>query len=104
MNGMLLAWFTTFLIGLGVVLMVIIVAVLLPRTVRMLTAGLYCPWRGRNVTVRYLTCDGKNPTHIVSCTAFADPMIVTCGAPCIRGEHPTVGAPAERPAAELLSD
>jgi hypothetical protein len=95
MNGMLFAWFTTFLIGLGVVLMLVVVAVLLPRTVRMLSARFYCPWRSRNVTVRYLTCDGKNPSHIVSCTAFADPMVIACGAPCVGADGPLAAATRE---------
>jgi hypothetical protein len=42
-----------------------------------------CPWRGRNVMVRYLTCDGRKAISVMSCTAFADPSVVTCGMPCL---------------------
>ncbi len=104
MDGLLLGWFTAFLIALGVVLMLVIAVVLLPRAVRMRTASFFCPWRHRTVTVRYVTCDGSHPVTVVSCTAFADPTIVTCGAPCICDDGRHTGLPAERPAAELLAD
>jgi len=104
MDGLLLGWFTAFLIALGVVLMLVIAVVLLPRAVRMRTASFVCPWRRRTVTVRYVTCDGSHPVTVVSCTAFADPTIVTCGAPCICDDGRHTGLPAERPAAELLAD
>ena len=87
MSGMQLAWFTTFLIGLGVVLMLVIVVALVPRTVRMLTARFHCPWRERNVTVRCLSLDGETPSQVISCTAFADPTTVACGAPCVGSEE-----------------
>lgn len=86
MNGMLLGWFTTFLVGLAVVLMLVIAVVLLPRAMRIRTERFYCPWRSRNVTVRYVTQDGEHPVAVVSCTAFADPMIVVCGAPCVSAD------------------
>jgi hypothetical protein len=83
MNGPLLGWFTAFLIGLSVVLMLIIAVVLLPRALRIRLARFHCPWKRRDVTVRYVTYDGEHSVAVVSCTAFADPSIVTCGAPCI---------------------
>ena len=104
MDGLLLGWFTTFLVALGVVLMLVIAVVLLPRAVRMRTASFVCPWRRRTVTVRYVTCDGTHPVTMVSCTAFADPTIVTCGAPCICGEGRPTEAGAGREVAELLAD
>lgn len=104
MDGLLLGWFTTFLVALSVVLMLVIAVVLLPRAVRMRTASFFCPWRRRVVTLRYATCDGSHPVTVVSCTAFADPTIVTCGAPCICGHRGEVGAPEEPAAAELLAD
>jgi hypothetical protein len=84
MNGPWLGWFTAFLIGLSVVLMLVIAVVLLPRTLRIRIARFRCPWKGRDVTVRYVTYDGEHPVAVASCTAFADPGVVTCGAPCIR--------------------
>jgi hypothetical protein len=83
MNGLLLGWFTAFLIGLSVVLMLIIAVVLLPRAMGIRMARFYCPWKRRDVTMRYVTHDGEHPVSVVSCTAFADPSVVTCGAPCI---------------------
>jgi hypothetical protein len=98
MSDVPLGWFTTFLVGFGLVLMVIIVAVLLPRTMRIRVERFYCPWRHRDVTVRYITADGEHPLAVVSCTALADPMIITCGAHCIGGEgkvYAAGGRPAE---------
>lgn len=103
MNGMLLGWFTTFLVGLAVVLMLVIAVVLLPRAMRIRTERFYCPWRSRNVTVRYVTQDG-DPVAVVSCTAFADPMIVVCGAPCVSADDQSRVMAGERPAGDLLHD
>ncbi len=83
MNGILLGWFTTLAVGLVVVLMLVIAVVLIPRAMRTRTARFYCPWQRRDVTVRFVTYDGERPAGVISCTAFADPMIVTCGAPCV---------------------
>lgn len=90
-----LVLFTSFLIVLAVLLMVIIAAVLLPRTMRTLKATFYCPWTRRNVTVRYVTYDGRHAVGVVSCTAFADPTIITCGAPCVAADgRPALGTKA----------
>ncbi len=78
--------FTTFLIVLAAVLMVVIAAVLLPRAMRTLKATFYCPWKRRRVTVRFVSYDGRRPVGVVSCTAFADPTIITCGAPCVSAD------------------
>ncbi len=96
MNDLLLGWFTTLLVGLGIVLMLVIAVVLLPRALRIHTARFYCPWRRHDVQVKYVTYDGEHPVAVASCTAFADPSIVTCGAPCISGE-------GQRRAGDLLS-
>lgn len=97
MSDLLLGWFMAFLIGLGVVLMLIIAAVLLPRTMGIRVVRFHCPWRQRDVTVRYITSDGEHPLAVVSCTALADPMIVTCGAHCIGNEGKPVFATGKRP-------
>jgi hypothetical protein len=98
MSDLLFGWFATFLVGLGVVLMLIIAAVLLPRTMRIRVERFHCPWRHRDVTVRYITADGEHPLAVMSCTALADPMIVTCGAHCIGGQGQPVFAAGEHPA------
>ena len=97
MNGPWLGWFMAFLIALGVVLVLVAATVLLPRMLRMRTVRFHCPWKHRYVTVRYVTCDGRTPVAVASCTAFADPDVVTCEAPCVgRGvpAPPAAGAPA----------
>jgi hypothetical protein len=48
--------------------------------------------------VRYITADGEHPLAVMSCTALADPMIVTCGAHCIGGQGQPVFAAGEHPA------
>ena len=103
MNGVLLGWFTTFLVGLAAVLMLVIAAVLLPRAMRIRTERFYCPWRQRNVQVRYVTYDGEHPVAVVSCTALADPMIVTCGAHCISGDGQARVTTADK-AVEIFHD
>jgi hypothetical protein len=97
MNGPLLGWFTAFLIALSVVLMLIIATVLLPRALRIRVARFHCPWKRRDVTVRYVTCDGETPVAVASCTAFADPGVVTCGTPCIGRDDPARVAPVAGP-------
>jgi hypothetical protein len=101
MNDYLLGWFTTFAVLVVLVLMFVIAAWLMPRTMGTRTANIFCPWRRRNVTVRFVT-DGDHPVGVISCTAFADPLTVTCGAPCVGGKD-RLGSDTERPA-ELIAD
>jgi hypothetical protein len=84
MSGDLLVWFTTCLIVLVIALIMIITTVMLHRTVRSETATFYCPWMRRSVMARFLSHDGI-PVGVASCTAFADPRVVTCGGRCIFG-------------------
>ncbi|HEV8310286.1 MAG TPA: hypothetical protein VGW35_21690 [Methylomirabilota bacterium] len=81
----ILPWFTALLLALAVGLILVIATVFLPRTMRVWTTTrrFYCPWRGRNVVVRYLTVDGREAMCVMSCTAFADPSVPTCGMPCL---------------------
>ena len=104
MNGVLVGWLTTLVVGLGVVLMLALAAALVPRAVRMRTASFVCPWWRCPVTVRYLTCDGTHPVGVVSCSAFADPTVVTCGTPCVSGGLQPGGLAPVRPAGELLAE
>lgn len=99
-----LAWFTTFLVVVAAALILIVAAVLLPRTMRTLKASFYCPWRQRRVTVRFLTYDGRHRVGVVSCTAFADPIVITCGAPCVAAEGRPEVAAGEPEAANLPRD
>jgi hypothetical protein len=100
----MLLWFTTFLIGLTVVLMLFIAFTLLPRALRVGTMRrrFYCLWLGRNVGVRFLTCDGSRPISVMSCTAFPDPNVVTCDMRCVAEEG--LRPMEERPTAEVASD
>jgi hypothetical protein len=100
MTEMLPAWLPMALVGLGVVLTLIAAVALLPRAIHTRTAAFYCPWRARHVMVRYLTCDGKDPSHIVSCTAFDHPE--SCSAPCVGADGPGVGS--REPAGVVLGD
>jgi hypothetical protein len=62
---------------------------------RTLTREFRCPWSGNDVTVRYLTCDGRHPIGLISCS---DP---TCTMPCLddRPDRRVEEAPwAESPA------
>lgn len=79
----LLSWLTTLVIGAVVVLLLGIAAVLLPRMSGLVTVQFHCPWSGRDVVVRYQTGDGRRRVGVVSCTAFADPRVVTCAMPCL---------------------
>lgn len=85
-----LLWLVAFLVGVVVALVVVIAVVLLPRAVhtRAVTARFHCPWRERNVVLRYLTDRARRPLSVVSCTAFADPTIVVCERRCLEGEGP----------------
>jgi hypothetical protein len=87
MDGMMLSWLVTGLVGLALLLLLAIAAVLLPCTVRLLTSRTACPWAGRTVEVQTLVLDGHDPIAVVSCTAFADRRAVSCGMPCIGGDH-----------------
>jgi hypothetical protein len=82
-----LSWFATALIVLTVALMFVVV-LQLPRTARTFTERFYCPWQRRAVLVRFLTRDGRTPTGVLSCTAFADPTVVMCGTPCLGDRLP----------------
>lgn len=104
MSGVALAWFTAFLVALVVVLILVIAAVLLPRLGRIVTASFYCPRTRRNVVVRFVTYDGRQPVWVASCTAFADPRIVTCGMPCLGEEGRTELASESRRGATVASD
>jgi hypothetical protein len=86
MNEMPPSWLAMVAVGLTIALFLSAAVAMLCRSVRVRTASSYCPWRARHVTVRYLTADGENPTHVVSCSAFPDPGV--CGAPCVSGDGP----------------
>jgi hypothetical protein len=101
MDGYLLGWFATFAVLVILVLMFVIAAWLMPRAMGSRTVEMFCPWRRRRVTVRFVT-DGEHPFGVISCTAFADPLTVTCGAPCVGGKDRLL-PDAERPA-ELVAD
>lgn len=47
------------------------------------TAEIYCSVAQRQVTLRFLTYDGRHPMCVVSCSAFSDPTAPTCGTPCL---------------------
>ena len=87
MTGDLLPWFTTFLIGLVVLPILVITTVMLHRMVRSETTSFYCPWLRRPVTVRFLASESGEPIGVASCTAFADPRVVSCAKHCVCGEE-----------------
>jgi hypothetical protein len=101
MNDHLLGWFATFAVFVILVLMFVIAAWLMPRTMGSRTRDMFCAWRRRRVTVTFVT-DGEHPIGVVSCTAFADPLTVTCGAPCV-GAKDHLPAATQRPA-ERVAD
>ncbi len=86
MSGVALSWLATLLVGLAALLLLVIAAVLLARTVRTLTLSYYCPWARRDVTAEFLTGDRGEPIGVLSCTAFADQSSPTCGRMCVGGE------------------
>lgn len=47
------------------------------------TVDVRCRFEDRDVTVRFLTDDGWHPVRILSCSAFEDPTVLACGAPCL---------------------
>ena len=85
MTTELLPWFTAFLVGVVVALLMVIAVVLLPRVglARALTRRFLCPWAGREVQVRFLAESGRQPDRVISCSAFADPLIVVCERRCL---------------------
>lgn len=101
MSADMLSWFTAFLIGMVVVLVMLIAVVLLPRVglTRARTTRFFCPWAGREVTVRFLADGGRPPDRVMSCTAFADPFIVVCERRCLAAQAPADLAPAKEEAA-----
>jgi hypothetical protein len=96
MYGPLLGWLATVAVLGVLVLTFVIAAWLMPRTLGSRTTEMFCQWRRRRVTVRFAT-DGGHPIGVISCTAFADPLTVTCGAPCVGQERllPDAARPAE---------
>jgi hypothetical protein len=90
-----LAWLLTLVIVVVTLLILLVAAVIIPRTAHVVRQRFYCPGRARSVMVRFLTGDRGDRIHVLSCTALADPFIVTCDQECLRGTAPT-GAPAEQ--------
>ena len=85
MTGDMLPWFTTFLIGLVVLLIMVITTVMLHRMVRSETTSFYCPWSRRQVTARFLA--SEQGSGVASCTALADRRVVTCAKHCVCGDE-----------------
>jgi len=104
MSGLMVGWAATALVGLALLLLLAIAAVLLPRAVRAVTTRTDCPLTGRMVEVRMLELDGRDPVCVVSCTGFAEPRAVTCGMPCIGGDHREDLAPGDRRVAASVAD
>lgn len=95
MDEDVLTWVVMFLIVSALVSLVVILAALLPRVARTMRAAFYCPWAHQSVVVQYLTRDGSHPIGVLSCTAFADPIRVTCRMSCVAGTGRT-GAPNQQ--------
>jgi hypothetical protein len=83
-----LAWLITFGIVVVTLLILLVAAVIIPRTAHVVRQQFYCPGRARSVMVRFLTGDRGERIHVLSCTAFADPYLVTCDRQCLRGPAP----------------
>ncbi len=80
-----LVWSIGFAAGLVVLLAGLMLGVaraVLPRVARVRTARVACPRAGGDAAVRYLARDGEEPLVVISCTAFANPLVTTCGTPC----------------------
>ena len=94
----MLPWFTALLVGLVVALLVFGAINLLPRVIRTrtMTARFDCPWLRRRVLLRYIADEEHRPVAVISCTAFADPTIVTCARECLGGDGPAGLAAATR--------
>jgi len=98
MDGVMVSWFVAFLIGVVVTLLMVIAVVLLPRAIRTraMRASFHCPWKRRNVVLRYLVDPTQHPVGVISCTAFADPSTVTCARQCLAGDGPAGLSAEER--------
>jgi hypothetical protein len=85
MTGNALLWFVTALVVLNVVLILVMMVGLLPRAFRtsVLKKTFSCPRTGRPVITRFLADERERPLAVMACTAFADPMIVTCDQACL---------------------
>jgi hypothetical protein len=90
-----LTWLLTLVIAVATLLILLVAAVIIPRTAHAVRQRFYCPGRRRAVMVRFLTGDRGERLRVLSCTAFADPFIVTCDQQCLSGATPA-GTPAER--------
>ena len=95
MDGSGLAWLGALVTVVVAILILLVAAVLIPRTAHAVRRRFYCPWRDRNVMARFLTGKRGEPLRVLSCTAFADPLIVTCEQRCVDGSTPP-GPPTER--------
>lgn len=104
MTGIALSW-STVLVGLAVVGLLGVSLVLVSRTVRAMstTTRVHCPGAGRGVVVQYL-CDGRHRVSVVSCSAFPDPSVVTCGMSCLGAEGGGLQAKEDREAVAGLLD
>jgi hypothetical protein len=102
MNGVAFAWFTTALVGLVTLLMLVVAGMLLSRAVRTRIVRFSCPWVNRDVTVHFLTCDRDQPIGVLSCTAFGDSLTPTCGRMCVGGETQEGLAEGERKVGDVL--
>src|SRR5262245_47843551 len=101
MSGYVLGGLATFAVFVALVLVFVVAAWLMPRTMGSRTAEIFCPWHRRRVTVRVLT-DGEQPIGVISSTAHADPWTVTCGARCVGGREGFL--PETERSAELVAD
>jgi hypothetical protein len=90
-----LAWLLTLTIAVVTLTILLVAAVIIPRTAHAMRQRFYCPGRQRNVMVRFLVGEGGERLRVLSCTAFADPFIVTCDQACV-GRVAAAAAPAER--------
>ena len=91
MGGIIFSWLGAILAGVAVLVIVVGSLILAARMTRVQTARLRCPWVHREVVVQYAT-DGGHPIAVLTCSAFADPRALTCGAPCVAGRNGS-GAP-----------
>lgn len=104
MTGAMSAWVATFFIALGIVLLLAIAAAWLARTGRTATMSFYCPWARRSVTAQFLTCEEGQRIAVLSCTALADPRVVSCGRLCVGGERQVGLGAGEGRIRDVLSD
>jgi hypothetical protein len=92
-------WFVPALVGVGILLIMGVTVVVLHRLVRSETTSFRCPWAGRQVTVTFLAYGQDGPAGVASCSAFADPRVMTCGKQCVAGEGVLDETPGTRGAA-----